>query len=371
MSDIPPTSDFLPLGAYILSGRVPDARVGIAQAQAGESLGLSSLWISEKFGTKDLGALAGALAACTTRPGIAAGVVPLQTRHPLQLASLAATVQSLSAGRFLLGLGRGGNWLSGLGVPPTATAQMVVDTVIILRRLWNGEEVTYHGPAGDFPSLQLRELPATPPPRVVLAGIGEQSLRLAGEHFDGVLLPAFITPQAVARTAARVRQAATACGRSPNAVRIYATVLTATDPTPEARDIIAGRAATYLQAPVGGERLVLTNGWDLHALRRLRGHPHIARLGDTYADAVVDPIDLAEAADLIPATWLDESTATGSPRTCAARLQDYLDAGADELVLHGTTPDRLAPVISAFAALRPASRPRPAVADTPEQDRPR
>ncbi|MFD5030876.1 TIGR03857 family LLM class F420-dependent oxidoreductase [Streptomyces sp. NPDC058405] len=367
MSDTPSTPTTLPLGAYILSGRVPDARAGIAQAQAGEALGLSNLWISEKFGTKDLGALAGALAACTTRPGIAAGVVPFQTRHPLQLASLAATMQSLTAGRFLLGLGRGGSWLSGLGVPPTATARVVVDTVTMLRRLWNGEEVTYHGPAGDFPRLQLRELPTTPPPPVVLAGIGEQSLRLAGEHFDGVLLPAFTTPQAVARIAARVRQTATACGRSPNAVRIYATVLTAADPTPEARDIIAGRAATYLQAPIGGERLVRINGWDLDALRRLRGHPHIARLGDTYADAVLDPLDLAEAAHLIPATWLSESTATGSPRTCAARLQDYLDAGADELVLHGTTPDRLAPVIHAFTALRPPSRPQPAAADT--QDR--
>jgi probable F420-dependent oxidoreductase len=367
MSDIPATPAALPLGAYILSGHVPDARAGIAQAQAGEALGLSNLWISEKFGTKDLGALAGALAACTTRPGIAAGVVPFQTRHPLQLASLAATVQSLTAGRFLLGLGRGGNWLSGLGVPPTATAQLVVDTVTMLRRLWNGEEVTYHGSAGDFPSLQLRELPATPPPRVALAGIGEQSLRLAGEHFDGVLLPAFTTPQAVARTAARVRQAATAYGRDPDAVRIYATVLTAADPTPEAKAVIAGRAATYFQAPVGGERLVLTNGWDMDALRRLRGHPHIARLGDTYADAVLDPLDLAEAARLIPATWLAESTATGSPQTCAARLRDYLDAGADELVLHGTTPDRLAPVIHAFAALRPASRPLAAAADT--QDR--
>lgn len=166
---------------------------------------------------------------------------------------------------------------------------MVVDTVTMLRRLWNGDEVTYHGPVGDFPRLQLRELPTTPPPRVVLAGIGEQSLRLAGEHFDGVLLPAFTTPEAVARTAARVRRTATTCGRGPNAVRVYATVLTAADPTPEVRKVIAGRAATYLQAPVGGERLVRINGWDLGALRRLRGHPHIARLGDTYADAVLDP----------------------------------------------------------------------------------
>ena len=357
----------LPLGAYILSGRVPDARAGIAQAQAGEALGLNTLWISEKFGTKDLGALAGALAACTTRPRIAAGVIPFQTRHPLQLASLGATLQSLTAGRFLLGFGRGGSWLSGLGVPPTATARMVVDTVTMLRRLWNGEEVTYHGPAGDFPSLQLRELPAVPPPRLVLGGIGEQSLRLAAAHFDGVLLPAFTTPRAVERIAAQVRETAKACGRDPNAVRIYATVLTVADPTTEARDVIAGRAATYLQAPVGGERLVRVNGWDLDALRRLREHPHLARLGDTYADAVLDPLDLAEAAGLIPAAWLDESTATGSPRACAGRLQDYLDAGADELVLHGATPDRLASVIDAFAPSHPPSRPQSAAAST--QDR--
>jgi 5,10-methylenetetrahydromethanopterin reductase len=339
----------LPLGAYVLSGKVSDARAGIAQARAGEDLGLGSLWISEKFGIKDLGALAGALAASTTRPRIASGVVPFQTRHPVQLASLAATVQSLTEGRFVLGLGRGGSWLSGLGVPHTATETVVVDTVTILRRLWNGEEVSYRGPVGNFTSLQLRQLPVTAPPPVVLAGVGEQSLRLAGQYFDGVLLPAFITPHAVERAAADVRRAATNHGRDPDAVRVHATVLTAADPPAAAREIIAGRMATYLQAPIGGERIVRINGWDPDALRRLRDHPHIARLGDSYADAVLDPVDLAEAARLIPETWLAEATATGSPGACAAQLRDYLDAGADELVLHGTTPDRLAPVIHAFA----------------------
>lgn len=46
-----------------------------------------------------------------------------------------------------------------------------------------------------------------------------------------------------------------------------------------------------------------------------------------------------------------EATAVGSNDHCARRLQDYLDAGADELVLHGTTPDHLSPVVGAFHQL--------------------
>ena len=336
------------LGAYVLPGGVTDSRVAIGQAQAAERIGLSTLWISERLGFRDLGVVAGAIGQATTSVRIGSAITPFQTRHPAVLASLASTLQSLTSGRFLLGLGRGGSWLAGLGVVPTASTEMVIDLAALLRRLWAGQTVTYHGPAGHYPAMRLEGLPQVEPPPLLMAALGPRSLRLAGQHFDGVILPAFLTPHAVRQMTGMVRDAAAAARRDPGDVRVYATVITMTSPTPDDLGVLCGRAVSYLQPPVHGERILHLNGWDLAPLTRLRAHPLIAGLGEALADQAYSPKDLAQAGQLIPRHWVTSSTAAGSPGFCAQRLSEYLDAGADELILHGTPPDRLEPAVTAY-----------------------
>jgi probable F420-dependent oxidoreductase len=344
----PATTRERALGTYVLPGGVTDSRAAIGQAHAAERIGLTTLWISERLGFRDLGVVAGAIGQATTTVRIGSAVTPFQIRHPVVLASLASTLQSLTRGRFLLGLGRGGSWLTGLGVVPTAPAELVIDMASVLRRLWAGQTVTYHGPAGHYPAMRLQGLPQVVPPPLLMAALGPRSLRLAGQHFDGVILPAFLTPHAVEQMAGTVRDAAAAAHRDPRDVRVYATVITITSPTPDDLDILAGRAVTYLQPPVHGERILHLNGWDLAPLTRLRAHPLIAGLGDTLADQAYSPKDLAQVGQLIPQHWLTSSTAAGSPSFCAERLSEYLEAGADELILHGTPPDRLEPAVTAY-----------------------
>jgi probable F420-dependent oxidoreductase len=360
----PVTTRERPLGAYVLPGGVTDSSLASGQARAAERIGLATLWISERLGFRDLGAVAGAIGQATTTVKIGSAVTPFQTRHPVVLASLASTLQSLTKGRFLLGLGRGGSWLTGLGVVPTAPSEMVIDMASILRRLWAGQTVTYHGPAGHYPAMRLEGLPQVAPPPLLMAALGPRSLRLAGQHFDGVILPAFLTPHAVARMTGAVRDAAAAAHRDPGDVRVYATVITMASPAPGDLDILAGRAVTYLQPPGHGERLLHLNGWDLAPLTRLRAHPLIAGLGGALADQAYSPKDLTQVGQLIPRRWLTSSTAAGSPSFCAARLGEYLEAGADELILHGTPPDRLEPAVTAFGhwttSHDPSGQPPPA-----------
>lgn len=344
----PATARERALGAYVLHSGVTDSSRAIEQAQAAERIGLSTLWISERLGFRDLSVVAGAIGQATTSARIGSAVTWFQTRHPVVLASLASTLQSLTRGRFLLGLGRGGSWLDGLGVVPTAPTEMVIDMAAILRRLWAGETVTYHGAAGHYPAMRLEALPEAEPPPLLVAALGPRSLRLAGQHFDGVILPAFLTPHAVRQMTDTVRDAAAAAHRDPGDVRVYAVVITVPSPTPDDLDVLAGRAVTYLQPPVHGERLLHLNGWDPAPLTRLRAHPLIADLGDTLADQAYSPRDLTQAGQLLPQHWLTNSTATGSPSSCAQRLDEYLDAGADELILHGTLPDRLEPTVTAY-----------------------
>src|ERR1700744_6320773 len=212
------------LGAYVLPGRVPDPRPALEQARAAEELGLGTVWLSERWGTKDFAVLAGALGAVTSRAKIASGITHFGVRHPAVLASMAMTAQGLTSARLGLGFGRSvaAMWKA-VGLPPV-TNQGLIDSADILRRLCNGDKVSYDGPAGRFPAMRLADRADAPPPPLVLAAIGPKTPARAGAHFAGVLLHPFLTPEAVARSADVVRAGAADAGRDPASVRVYATV---------------------------------------------------------------------------------------------------------------------------------------------------
>jgi 5,10-methylenetetrahydromethanopterin reductase len=333
------------LGAYVLPGRVDDPRPAVGQARAAEHLGLGTVWIAERFGTKDVGVLASAIGQATSTVRVGSAITHFMTRHHIALASMAMTLQALTDGRFILGVGRSVPplWRS-LGLPAMTNA-VLADSADIVRRLCRGEKVTYDGPAGCYRSLRLGDVADVEPPPIALAAIGPRSLELAGQHFDGVILHPFLTADAVGRSAERVRAAAKAAGRDAAAVRVYATVVVAPDLTPaEEEAVVAARAVTYFQIPEFGERLALLNGWDPAALEHLRAHPKLAGLRGS-ADSVFTRGELTEVSRRLPAEWLQTAAAVGSAEQCAARLGDYFAAGADELVLHGSTPELLGPLL--------------------------
>lgn len=340
------------LGAYLLPGRSSDPTVAIAQARAGEALGLGSVWLSERFGAKDVATVGGALTQCTSSVTIGSAATHFQPRHPLATASMALTLQALSGGRFVLGIGRSIPlvWQS-YGLPP-ATNRLLVDGLAIMRDLWAGEAVTYSGPLGDFRRIRLNDRPDVAPPPVVLTAIGPRSLELAGRHFDGVLLHPFLTVDGQTRAVEIVRNAAADAGRDAAAVRVYGMVVVAADCSPEEVDLrVRARAVTYFNAPGLAQQLVAANGWELTHLDELGRHPLVTALDGRPADGGLQPSDLVELSHLFPQHWFTDGAAIGTAAECATRLNDYLTAGADEIVIHGSTPELLAPVLDAFAAV--------------------
>ena len=336
------------LNSYILPGHAADARVGLTQAQEGERLGMSGVFLSERWETKELGAVMGAQTQVTSKIKLVAGLTHFGTRHPLVLAGLSATMQTLSEGRFVLGFGRGvPSQFAKLGIP-VFNNQGMTDYVSILRQLWAGKTVTYQGPVGDYPAMQLAHKCDNPPP-IIMGAVGPKTLALAGAHFDGLVLHPFLTIDGVKRSIDIVRNAAREAGRDPAAVKIYAIVVTAPDTlAPAVRaNVLEARAVSYFMHQELGQPIINMNRWDEGPMHRLVA-ADLAKLDYGTADLNESRRLMAEAAlKIIPPEWLTSGAAVGSVDHCIGRLREYIDAGADEILLHGTTPDQQGDIVAA------------------------
>lgn len=346
------TERLVELGCYGLAGHVDDPAVLLDEARDAERLGLGSVFLSERFNVKELGALTGAAVAVTDEVGIATGVTNHPTRHPVVTASWATTLHTMSRGRFALGIGRGITPLmDAFGIPRITLAQME-DAIGIWRRLWRGETILGHdGPAGSWPFLRLdpgfdEDIP------VLVAALGHRTLEWAGGVADGVILHTFISDEALAEAVASVRRGAERAGRDPGRVRVWAVLATLHEPDEERRlRGLVGRMATYLQ--VYGDALVDLNHWDRAVLERFRADETVRSVPGAI-DAVATLDQLREIDGLVPESWLP--AAVGDAATCARRVVDQLDAGADGVILHASAPAELAPVLDAYRPLRPADR---------------
>ncbi|MFD2579228.1 TIGR03857 family LLM class F420-dependent oxidoreductase [Novosphingobium colocasiae] len=208
--------------------------------------------------------------------------------------------------------------------------------------------ISYNGPAGDYPALQLPQGYDNPPP-LIMGTIGPKTLAMAGAHFDGVVLHPFLTVDGVARSIRIVRDAAEAAGRDPLAVKIYATIVTAPDTLSEDQriDILEARAVSYFMHRELGMPIVATNGWSEEPLD-VMASTGLAALEYGTGDARDKRRRMAEVAGLLPSEWLTEGAAVGSVARCIERLGEYVDAGVDYILLHGTTPDQQGEIVGAL-----------------------
>lgn len=357
MAEPAPTTDppqLGELGFYVLAGAPQSPAELLDEVAQGEALGLGSTFISERFNIKEAATLSGAVGAVSERLGIATAATNHNTRHPLVTGSYATTMHRLTGGRFTLGLGRGIDAIySAYGMAKVTTAQLE-DIAGILRRLFKGEVIFGHdGPAGSYPILHLdatfdEDIP------LGLVAFGPNTLALAGRAYDMVVLHTFFPDDTVVRAVETVRRAAEAAGRDPAAVRIWSCYATVPDTIPHDLRLkkTVGRLATYLQGY--GDLLVRTNGWDPAVLERFRADAVVGSVPGAI-DALADTPTLEHIATLLPDVWL-EPAATGSPARCADRVLRQFDLGVDGVIMHGSTPAQLAPVVAAYRTIRPAGR---------------
>lgn len=207
----------------------PYSPEGIAFAVEAERLGVDALWSPEAWGYDAFTPLA-FLAARTDRVRLISGIAQLGARTPANLAMTAMSMQALSGGRFVLGLGVSGpqvveGWH---GIPFAKPVQRTRETIEIVRMICRGERAAYDGnafqlplPGGEGKAIRSMAPPVEVP--IFLAALGPANLRLTGEAADGWVGNSFL-PASGNALLEPIRAGAVAAGRDPSEVELTVAV---------------------------------------------------------------------------------------------------------------------------------------------------
>lgn len=302
-----------------------------------ERIGVTSVWVPEAWGYDALTPLAH-LAAVTSTIRLATGIVQVGARTPAMLAMQAMSVQQLSGGRLVLGLGSSGprvmeGWH---GVPFRQPIATMRETVAIVRRIAAGERLEHHGEVYDLPPAGFGRgirsmVPPVPPIPVVIAALGPTNLELTGEIADGWLGNAFM-PEHADVFLDPIRRGCARAGRELTDLELVMPVaVELTDDVEEAgRRHAAGYAFTIGAMGEPG-----------------RNFYNRAFTAQGYGDDVRAVYELwqagrrEEAAARVPFDIGFKTNLLGPPDVVRDRVRRYRDAGITTLQAKVSGPDRL------------------------------
>ncbi len=301
----------------------------LAIVQEAERLGYDSVWTAEAYGS-DAATILGWLAGQTTTIKLGSSIFQIPARSPAMTAMTAATLDQLSDGRFLLGIGSSGPQVAE-GWHGQRFAQQLGRTreyIAIVRKALSRERLEFEGehfvlPLPDGPGRSLKLTIATVQETIpiYLAAIGPKNTALAGEIADG-WIPTLLSPEHLPDLRSHLEEGAAKAGRSLESFDIAPQVsVMVSDDVAEARDAMRPIVALY----VGG-----MGSRDKNFYNAL-----VCRYGFEEAAEKVQSLYLEgrrdEAMAALPDELLDTVTLCGPADTVRARLRTYREAGVGTL----------------------------------------
>jgi 5,10-methylenetetrahydromethanopterin reductase len=186
-----------------------------------EELGFDNLWLTDSsLHTRDCYSYLTLAATVSTRLRLGCAVTNPVTRHPGITAAALATVDEVSGGRAILGIGAGDRPLRALGLKASSVGTLEA-TVGAIRSLWRGDELTAEAHSFRFRDAHLRFQPRPDIPIFVSAS-GPRTLELAGRVADGVILLIGLFPEALTWALSHVDRGAEGAGRPRPHIAVFA-----------------------------------------------------------------------------------------------------------------------------------------------------
>ena len=292
----------------------------IGLVRLAEQRGYEVVFIPESWGYDAITTIT-ELAVHTRRIKLGTGILPVWSRTPALLAMTAASLDDLSGGRFILGLGISGpvviqDWH---GVPFERPIQRTRETIAIIRLALAGDRVTHDGEIFRVQRFRLEFDPPRPHIPIYLASIGPKNLQLTGEVADG-WLPIYCSPESLALMRQEVVAGAQAAGRDPAAVEVAPYILACLSEDSEVgRRLMRSHLAYY----VGGMGTFYFN-----LMQRSGFGPEAEAIQTAWKRG-----DRAGAAKQVSDAMLQALSLTVDEAACLAQFDRFLAAGATLPVL--------------------------------------
>ena len=285
-----------------------------------EQVGFGAFWKGESNSTDPMVMLS-AVASRTKSIKLGTAIYHIYGRSPVTLGIQSATLQDLSGGRLLLGLGVANKaiagWHGGVFDRPLKRAREYID---IVRKVAAGERVEYEGEIYQTGKrFQLSWKPSHPDLPVYLAGLGPQMTKLVGKISDGVFIN-MGTPETIKEIASRVRAGAVEAGRDPNSIEIIAKVRVTLNPDRAVARQKLRQVLTFYNIADHYKDMLIASGFEPEVMRiqeafKANGFKAAAQhMTDEYMDKL----------PVIPGTSIKE---------IKERLQPFVDAGVTRLIV--------------------------------------
>jgi probable F420-dependent oxidoreductase len=206
---------------------IEDAQALVGLATRAEALGFDSVWthdhvfnvghVFDRIGGRPYYeplTLLSFVAARTTRVRLGTSVLVLPYHNPIRLAKMAATLDVLSGGRLIMGVGVGAieNEMEAMGTPFKERGAFTDEAIVAMRTLWRDEDPRFDGRYSRFAGMKFSPKPVQKPIPIVIGGVSRAAIRRAARTGDG-WQPLGMSPDALAQGMAALREEARAAGR--------------------------------------------------------------------------------------------------------------------------------------------------------------
>ena len=303
----------------------------LAVVQEAERLGFDSVWAAEAYGS-DAATVLAWLAAGTSKIKLGSAIFQMPGRSAAMTAMTAATIDELSGGRMVLGIGSSGPQVAEgwHGQRFARQLQRTREYVDVVRMALARDRVEYHGetielplPDGPGKALKLMIAPKQERIPIYLAAIGPKNTALAGEIADG-WIPTFFSPEHVAELRALLQEGAARSGRSLDQFDMAPTVNAhVSDDIEAARNLMRPILALY----IGGMGSRKQNFYN-QLVQRYGFETAAQEIQDLYLDGKA-----TAAAAAIPDELIDMVSLCGPSDAVRDRLAAFRDAGVGTLMV--------------------------------------
>ncbi len=303
-----------------------DLREGMKLAQYAEKNGFEAVWQAESRLVRDAIVPMAAFAAVTENIKVGSGVINNWTRNIGLLASTFLTLDDLAPDRIICGIGAWWDPLAAnVGITRRKPLLAMRETIEVMRKLLNMENVTYDGEFHQVTGIELDVVHGRREPRnvpMMIGATGPKMMELTGEISDGAVLNYCVPPEYNDTAMERLKIGAERAGRTVDDI--------------DRPQLIVCSVDNDRAKALDGARWLLT--------QYLAQQPHIAKASGV-SDDVVQQIQsilgwpatkeqIKEAMPLVPDELVQKITASGSPDEVKAKVREYVKRGATCPILY-------------------------------------